>query len=112
MAWRTDKWTPPRDSDIPSYGDLWQPDVEGETMMSPHSGMLGAGLYLEATGVLEEGAMRKAYTDEAAMRKTWTVVTDFCIKNKNQVKLLWNSADTQRNGLVNRGVVVGQTWEG
>ena len=81
-------------------------------MMSPHSGMLGAGLYLEATGVLEEGAMRKAYADEAAMRKTWTVVTDFCIKNKNQVKLLWNNTDTQRNGLVNHGVVVGQTWEG
>ena len=56
--------------------------------------------------------MRKAYTDEAAMRKTWAVVTDFCIKNKSQVKLFWNNADTQRNGLINQGVVVGQTWEG
>jgi spermidine/putrescine transport system substrate-binding protein len=112
VAWRTDKWTPPRDGEIPSYGDIWQPDMEGKTMMSPHSGMLGAGLHLETTGALEAGAMRKAYTDEAAMRKTWAVVTDFCIKNKSQVKLFWNNADTQRNGLINQGVVVGQTWEG
>ncbi|HAN59353.1 MAG TPA: spermidine/putrescine ABC transporter substrate-binding protein, partial [Gammaproteobacteria bacterium] len=27
IAWRTDKWTPPRDGEIPSFGDLWQPDM-------------------------------------------------------------------------------------
>ena len=112
VAWRTDKWTPPRDGEIPSYGDIWQSDMEGKTMMRPHSGMLGAGLHLETTGALEAGAMRKAYADEAIMRKTWAVVTDFCIKNKSQVKLFWNDADTQKNGLMNQGVVVGQTWDG
>ncbi len=56
--------------------------------------------------------MKKAYNDEATMRKTWATVTDFCIKNKAQVKLFWNDADTQKNGLLNEGVIVGQTWDG
>ena len=112
VAWRTDKWTPPRDGEMPSYGDIWQPDMAGKTMMRPHSGMLGAGLYLETTGALDPGAMRTAYGDEATMRKTWQAVTDFCIANKKQVKLFWNDADTQKNGLMNQGVVVGQTWDG
>ncbi len=112
VAWRTDQWTPPRDGEIPSYGDIWQDDVKGQTMMRVHSGMLGAGLYLETTGVLDPGAMKAAYDDEATMRKTWQVVTDFCVKNKAQVKLFWNDADSQKNGLLNDGVVVGQTWDG
>ena len=112
VAWRTDQWTPPRDGEIPSYGDIWQEDVKGKTMMRVHSGMLGAGLYLESIGKLEPGAMKAAYNDEAGMRKIWQVVTDFCIGNKAQVKLFWNDADSQKNGLLNDGVVVGQTWDG
>jgi len=65
-------------------------------MMRPHSGMLGAGLYMETTGALEPGAMKLAYDDEAVMRKTWQKVTDFCIKNKKQVKLFWNDADSRK----------------
>ena len=112
VAWRTDLWTPPRAGEIPSYGDVWQPDVKGKTMMRPHSGMLGAGLYLETTGKLAPGAMKKAYNDEDTMRKTWEVVTRYCIENKAQIKLFWNDADTQKNGLLNEGVLVGQTWDG
>lgn len=112
VAWRTDQWTPPRDGEMPSYGDVWQPDVKGKTMMRPHSGMLGAGLYLETTGKLEPGAMKSGYNDEATMRKVWAVVTDFCVANKAQIKLFWNDADSQKNGLLNDGVVVGQTWDG
>lgn len=112
VAWRTDQWTPPRDGEIPSYGDVWQEDVKGKTMMRVHSGMLGAGLYLESIGKLEPGAMKAAYNDEAGMRKIWQVVTDYCIANKAQVKLFWNDADSQKNGLLNDGVVVGQTWDG
>ena len=40
IAWRNDKWTPPRSVGgvaMPSYGDIWQSDVEGKTMMRPHS---------------------------------------------------------------------------
>lgn len=112
MAWRTDLWLPPRDDERPSYGDLWHPDVRGKTMMRPHSGMLAAGLHLEAIGQLESGAMRAAYQDLATMRATWRKVTDFCIAGKQQVKLFWNDADAQKNGLLNEGVLVGQTWDG
>lgn len=112
VAWRTDLWSPPRAGEIPSYGDIWQEDVKGKTMMRPHSGMLGAGLYLETTGGLEPGDMKRAYNDEATMRKIWEKVTDFCIQNKAQLKLFWNDADTQKNGLLNEGVLVGQTWDG
>ena len=112
VAWRTDLWAPPRAGEIPSYGDVWQEDVKGKTMMRPHSGMLGAGLYLETTGDLEPGAMKRAYNDQKTMRATWEKVTDFCIRNKAQLKLFWNDADTQKNGLLNEGVVVGQTWDG
>ena len=111
IAWRTDKWTPPRDGEIPSFGDLWQPDMTGKVMIRPHSGMLGVGLFLETTGALPSGAMREAYADEAKMRKTWAVVTDFCVKNKGQVKLFWNDADKQRVALMSEGVVMGQLWE-
>ncbi len=112
VAWRTDQWTPPRTSEAPSYGDIWQSDVKGKTMMRVHSGMLGAGLYLERIGKLEPGAMKRAYDSEKNTRQAWKVVTDFCIKNKAQVKLFWNDADSQKNGLLNDGVLVGQTWDG
>ncbi len=112
VAWRTDQWSPPRAGEIPSYGDLWQEDVKGKTMMRVHSGMLGAGLYLETIGKLEPGAMKKGYDGEQAMRKTWQVVTDFCVANKAQIKVFWNDADSQTNGFLNDGVVVGQTWDG
>ncbi len=112
IAWRTDQWAPPRGGEVPSYGDIWQSDVRGKTMMRPHSGMLGAGLHLEQIGKLPAGAMKNAYNDEATMRKTWALVTDFCIKNKAQLKLFWNDADSQKNGFLNDGVVVGQTWDG
>ncbi len=110
VSWRTDLYSPP--DGMPSYGNIWSADVEGKAMIRPHSGMLGAGLYLETTGQLEPGAMKMAYSDEATMRKIWTVVTDFCIANKKQIKLFWNDADSQKNGFLNDGVVVGQTWDG
>lgn len=110
IAWRTDLYSPP--GGTPSYGNIWDPENKGKTMMRPHSGMLGAGLFLETNGTLEPGAMKKAYNDEETMRKTWETVTAYCIENKSQVKLFWNDADSQKNGFLNDGVIVGQTWDG
>lgn len=113
VSWRTDKWTPKDGPDgLPSYGDIWDPAVKGKTMMRPHSGMLGAGLHLETTGVLQPGDMRRAYESEDVMRPIWEKVTEFCVNNKAQVKLFWNDADSQKNGFLTEGVVVGQTWDG
>ncbi len=110
IAWRTDKWAP--SGSAPSYGDVWDPANAGKTMGRPHSMMLGAGLYMETIGELEKGDVWKAYGSEAAMRPIWGKISSWCIARKKNLKLLWNDADTQKNGLLNEGVIVGQTWDG
>lgn len=110
MAWRTDEYSPP--GGVPSYGNMWQEDVKGRTMCRPHSGMLGAGLYMETIGELEPGDIWKAYESESIMRPVWEKITNWCIARKDQIKLFWNDADSQKNGFLNDGVVVGQTWDG
>ena len=110
IGWRTDKWAPA--SDGPSYGDVWSKDNAGKTMGRPHSMMLGAGLYMETVGALDPGSVWNAYKSEENMRKTWQTITDWVIARKKNIKLLWNDADTQKNGLLNEGVIVGQTWDG
>lgn len=110
VSWRTDLYSPP--GGIPSYGNIWDPEVKGKTMIRPHSGMLGAGLYMETVGKLDPGDVWKAYESEDAMRPIWEKITAFCIENKDQIKLFWNDADSQKNGFLNDGVVVGQTWDG
>ncbi len=110
IGWRTDLWTPA--DGAPSYGDVWAEENAGKTMGRPHSMMLGAGLYMETIGELEPGSMWKAYESEEAMRPIWEKVTAWCIARKGNVKILWNDADTQKNALLNEGVIVGQTWDG
>ena len=110
IGWRTDQYAPP--GGTPSYGNIWQPEVRGKTMIRPHSGMAGAGLYMETIGELEPGDVWNAYKSEKKMRPVWQKITDFCIANKAQIKLFWNDTDSQKNGFLNDGVVVGQTWDG
>lgn len=110
MAWRTDMWAP--EDGVPSYGDTWIDANAGKTMCRAHSGMLGAGLYLERIGEMEPGSIWAAYKDEDTFRKVWGKLTDWCISKKGNLKLIWNDADSQKNGLLNQGVVVGQTWDG
>lgn len=110
IGWRTDQYSPP--GGIPSYGNIWDPENEGKTMIRPHSGMLGAGLYMETIGELAPGDVWKGYTGEFEMRRVWGKITKFCIARKSQIKLFWNDADSQKNGLLNDGVIVGQTWDG
>lgn len=110
MAWRTDLYSPPGGQ--PSYGNVWDGSADGHTMIRPHSGMLGAGLYMETIGELEPGDVWRAYSDESTMRRVWSKITDFCISNKKEVQILWNDADTQKSGLLNDGILVGQTWDG
>jgi spermidine/putrescine transport system substrate-binding protein len=110
VAWRTDKWSP--GGGVPSFGDIWKPENAGKTMGRPHSMMLGAGLYMETIGLLSPGDCWKAYESEDKMRAVWTKITAFCVERKSNIKLFWNDADTQKNGLLNEGVIVGQTWDG
>ncbi|WP_428547995.1 substrate-binding domain-containing protein [Profundibacter sp.] len=112
MAWRVDKWAPADASGVPSYGEIWDDANAGKTMIRAHSGMLCAGLFMEASGQMDPGSVWAAYESEENMRKTWAKITDWCIARKGNLKLIWNDADSQKNGLLNDGVVVGQTWDG
>ena len=110
IGYRTDKWLP--SGDLPSYGDVWAEENAGKTMGRAHSMMLGAGLYMERVGEMASGSVWSAYKDEDTMRKVWGQIADWCIARKDRIKLIWNDADTQKNGLLNEGVIVGQTWDG
>jgi spermidine/putrescine transport system substrate-binding protein len=110
IAWRTDHYSPP--GEMPSYGNIWDPANEGKSMIRPHSGMLGAGLYMETIGELVPGDVWKAYAGEDEMRRVWSKITRFCIDRKSQIRLFWNDTGSQKNGLLNEGVIVGQTWDG
>ncbi len=112
MAWRIDKWQPEDSSGVPSYGEIWSEANAGKTMIRAHSGMLCAGLYMEASGQMDPGSVWAAYESEANMRKTWGMITDWCIARKKNLKLIWNDADSQKNGLLSGGVNVGQAWDG
>ena len=110
IGWRTDLWTPADDG--PSYGDVWAEENAGKTMGRAHSMLLGAGLYMETIGELEPGDMWKAYESEENMRPIWEKVTAWAIERKGNIKVIWDDADTQKNALLNEGVIVGQTWDG
>lgn len=110
IGWRTDLFEPK--GGVPSYGDVWDPENAGKTMMRVHSGMLGAGLHMEDTGQMEPGSVWAAYQDEDTMRKVWDQILKFTVDRKSNLKLTWNDADSQKNGLLNDGVIVGQTWDG
>jgi len=112
MAWRTDLFIPKSDDGVPSYGEIWSEENAGKTMIRAHSGMLTAGLYMETIGELAAGDVWAAYGSESKMREVWGKITDWCIARKGNLKLIWNDADSQKNGLLNGGVVVGQTWDG
>ncbi|WP_170377059.1 extracellular solute-binding protein [Ruegeria atlantica] len=110
IAYRTDLWSP--EGDAPSYGDVWAEENAGMTMGRAHSMMLCAGLYLERLGEMEPESVWDAYDDEDTMRRVWDQITDWCIERRDRIKLIWNDAETQKYGLLNGGVVVGQTWDG
>ena len=112
MAWRVDKWAPARADGVPSYGEIWAEENAGKTMIRAHSGMLCAGLYMEASGQMEPGSVWAAYESEEKFRKTWDQIAAWTIARKKNLKLIWNDADSQKNGLLTGGVVVGQTWDG
>lgn len=111
IAWRTDKFTPK--GGIVSYGDIWAPENKGKGMGRPHSLMLTLGLWLETVGKLPANAVWDAYKSPEQMTKAWDIITKYAIDNKSQIKVLWKSGgDAQKDGLLNQGVAVGQTWDG
>lgn len=110
VAWRTDTFKPA--GEFPSYYDIWDDANAGKTMGRGHSMLLGLGLGMERRGEMDAGSVWAAYQDETKMKEVWTKITDTAVAKKKNIKLLWNDADAQKNGLLNEGVIVGQTWDG
>lgn len=110
IAWRTDKFTP--DGEFPSYWDVWDEKNAGKTMGRAQSMMLGLGLAMERTGQMAPGSMWAAYEGPDKMKSVWDKVAEVAIAKKKNIKVLWNDADSQKNGLLNEGVIVAQTWDG
>ena len=93
-----------------SLGDLWIPEMKGKIQGRPHSMMAGIGRYLADIGKLPP--FENAYKDEENMRKIWDGITKFAVEHKSWVKQFWNDHNTQKSGLMQNGVVLGQTWDG
>jgi spermidine/putrescine transport system substrate-binding protein len=93
-----------------SLGDLWAPEMKGKVQGRPHSMMAGIGRYLAGAGKLPP--FENAYKDEENMRKIWDGITKFAVEHKPWVKQFWNDHNTQKSGLMQNGVVLGQTWDG
>lgn len=110
MAWRSD------DLDLTyadsSYGLMWDPAYAGKVQMRAVSGMLGLGIWLDATGKLPSNRMLDTYKSEEQMRKIYDEIIAYAIAHKAQVKQFWDSSDSIRAGFQENGCLVGQTWDG
>ncbi len=110
LAWRTDKWS--SDFDRLSFGDLWLPEMKGSVMGRPSTMLVGIGLYLDGTGKVPSNRMLDTYKNEATMRKIWSEITKFAVERKAWLRQFWTDANSQVEGFMQNGVVLGQTWSG
>jgi spermidine/putrescine transport system substrate-binding protein len=110
ISWRTDLTK--LDYKTLSYGTLWDDQYMGKVQGRPHSLLLGIGLWWDATGKLPSNRMADAFKDEASMKKIYDPILKFAIEKKKWIKQFWDSADNTKSGLMDNGVVIGQTWDG
>ena len=110
ISWRTDLAT--LKYETLSYGTLWDPAYRGKVQGRPHSLLLGIGLWWDHSGKLPSNRMLDTYKDEAGFKKVYDPILKFAIENKAQIRQFWDSADNTKSGLMENGVVLGQTWDG
>jgi spermidine/putrescine transport system substrate-binding protein len=110
ISWRTDLTT--LEYKTLSYGTLWNDEYKGKVQGRPHSLLLGLGLWLDYTGKLPSNRMADAFKDEETMKKIYDQLLPMAIERKAWIKQFWDSADNTKSGLLENGVVIGQTWDG
>ena len=110
ISWRTDLTK--LDYATLSYGTMWEDQYRGKVQGRPHSILLGIGLWMDKTGKLPSNRMMDTFKDEASMKKVYDEVLKFAITKKPWIKQFWDSADNTKSGLMENGVVIGQTWDG
>jgi spermidine/putrescine transport system substrate-binding protein len=110
ISWRTDLTTLEYKS--LSYGTLWDEQYKGKVQGRPHSLLLGIGLWMDYTGKLPSNRMADAFKDPDTFKKIYDQILPFAIEHKPWIKQFWDSADNTKSGLLENGVVIGQTWDG
>jgi spermidine/putrescine transport system substrate-binding protein len=110
ISWRTDLTQLEYKS--LSYGTLWDEQYKGKIQGRPHSLLLGIGLWWDATGKLPSNRMADAFENEEKFKKIYDQILPFAIEHKPWVKQFWDTADNTKSGLLENGVVIGQTWDG
>ena len=110
ISWRTDLTT--LEYKTLSYGTLWEDQYVGKVQGRPHSLLLSIGLWMDANGTLPSNRMADAFKDEDTMRKIYDQILPIAISKKPWIKQFWDSADNTKSGLLENGVVIGQTWDG
>jgi spermidine/putrescine transport system substrate-binding protein len=110
ISWRTDL-TKLEYSTL-SFGTLWNDEYKGKVQGRPHSLLLGIGLWMDASGKLPSNRMADAFESEEKFKKIYDQILPFAIEHKPWIKQFWDSADNTKSGLLENGVVIGQTWDG
>jgi len=110
ISWRTDLTTLEYKS--LSYGTLWNEEYQAKVQGRPHSLLLGIGLWLDANGTLPSNRMLDAFKDEDTFKKLYDEILKVALEKKPWIKQFWDSADNTKSGLMENGVVIGQTWDG
>ncbi len=110
IAWRTDRTT--IEYDTLSYGTLWEERYQGAVQGRAHSLLLGIGLWLDGTGRLPSNRMLDAFKDEEAFKKIYDEVVKFAIEHKPSIRQFWDTPSSIRDGFIDAGCIIGQTWDG
>jgi spermidine/putrescine transport system substrate-binding protein len=110
ISWRTDLTM--LEYKTLSYGTLWEEQYKGKVQGRPHSLLLGIGLWWDATGKLPSNRMADSFESEEKFRKIYDQILPFAIEHKPWIRQFWDSADNTKSGLMENGVVIGQTWDG
>ncbi|MDD2868203.1 extracellular solute-binding protein [Neomegalonema sp.] len=97
------------DADV-SYGSLWSGKAKSASLRQ-RSGIMGVGLYLDATGEVPSNRMLDIYTSEAEARRVWDKIAEFIIRNKGDIGAFWNNATEATNAFAQQGCSIGQTWD-
>ncbi|MGH6894548.1 MAG: extracellular solute-binding protein [Dongiaceae bacterium] len=110
ISWRTDLTT--LEYKTLSFGTLWEDQYKGKVQGRPHSLLLSIGLWMDYTGKLPSNRMADAFKNEENFKKIYDQLLPFAIEHKPWIKQFWDSADNTKSGLLENGVVIGQTWDG
>ncbi|MEM7377438.1 MAG: extracellular solute-binding protein [Pseudomonadota bacterium] len=95
----------------PSYRDLWEGAATGSTLIRPATALCSTVYLLESLGTLPPGSMLNSERDRRALETAYDAALTYMTRYSDRVRLMWNDARTQIEGLLDDGAVLGQTWD-